>query len=461
MTVKDMKGRRPTSTQDQISSHALASSAAQLIPAGTPIVATRMALGRVVRPLVDVAINQDLKGIFLATGVSNSYFEYWWRSIQPQLEKMGKGTTVMGIRLADINNLEFPLPPSREQERIAAKLDSILARHDQCEMHFERIPGLLSALRMSILEATQRLAITQSQSTTPLGELARFIDYRGKTPRKTESGVPLITAKNVRDGYLDQEPREFISEVEYQTWMTRGFPKVGDVLVTTEAPLGNVVEITWNYKIALAQRLICLAVNPDELRGDFLEIILRSPWFRGLLQASSTGSTVAGIKAARLKLLAIPVPSLEVQARLAFKARTLLKMVDLFEARISTAKTILGNVTPALLVKAFRGELVPQDPADEPAPKLFERIELERASGVSQISKKPKKVDPEPMKTLAEKIQASPEIAFNSEQLRIMFDGPYDAFREELFNILISSTPILRQRYDTEMRELRFVKVSA
>ena len=67
--------------------------------------------------------------------------------------------------------------------------------------------------------------------------VCRFIDYRGKTPEKTAGGVPLITEKNVRFGYVNPEPQEFIAHADYDAWMTRGIPQVGDVLFTTEAPL--------------------------------------------------------------------------------------------------------------------------------------------------------------------------------------------------------------------------------
>ncbi len=67
----------------------------------------------------------------------------------------------------------------------------------------------------------------------------KFIDYRGKTPVKTNSGVPLITAKIVKQGRI-LEPNEFIAESDYESWMTRGYPEINDLVITTEAPLGEV-----------------------------------------------------------------------------------------------------------------------------------------------------------------------------------------------------------------------------
>ena len=80
----------------------------------------------------------------------------------------------------------------------------------------------------------------------------KFIDYRGKTPKKTLSDVPLITAKIVKGGFI-QEPEEFIANEDYDAWMRRGFPKLGDVVLTTEAPLGAVAQINTDKRVALAR----------------------------------------------------------------------------------------------------------------------------------------------------------------------------------------------------------------
>ena len=76
--------------------------------------------------------------------------------------------------------------------------------------------------------------------------IEKFIDYRGKTPKKTEFGIPLITAKIVKAGRI-LEPNEFIASEDYTSWMTRGYPEVGDVVMTTEAPLGEVATIKDKY----------------------------------------------------------------------------------------------------------------------------------------------------------------------------------------------------------------------
>ena len=133
-------------------------------------------------------------------------------------------------------------------------------------------------------------------------DIAKFIDYRGKTPKKTDTGIPLITAKNVRMGYVSEEPKEFIANEDFEGWMTRGIPKVGDILFTTEAPLGNVAELTLPYRIALAQRLVTFQPLKDDYISKFLKYYMLSPIFQRELWREATGTTVKGIKTSILKV---------------------------------------------------------------------------------------------------------------------------------------------------------------
>jgi type I restriction enzyme S subunit len=134
-----------------------------------------------------------------------------------------------------------------------------------------------------------------------------IIDYRGKTPPKTERGVRLVTAKVIKDGQIRDEPAEYISEEYYDEWMRRGLPRPNDVLVTTEAPLGEVAVIRGGERIALAQRVILLRARSGLVHGDYLFYAMRSPRAQAELQARSTGTTVAGIKQSELRQVRIPL----------------------------------------------------------------------------------------------------------------------------------------------------------
>lgn len=140
-----------------------------------------------------------------------------------------------------------------------------------------------------------------------------IIDYRGKTPPKSETGIKLLTAKVIKNGTIDESRLEFISEETYSKWMRRGMPQSQDVLLTTEAPLGEVTILRSTERIALAQRVILLRAAPDRVDPRYLFAAMRSPIVQSRLHARATGTTVLGIKQSELRKVEIPVPPMAVQ----------------------------------------------------------------------------------------------------------------------------------------------------
>jgi type I restriction enzyme S subunit len=152
----------------------------------------------------------------------------------------------------------------------------------------------------------------------PVAEIASaIIDYRGKTPPKSLGGVKLLTAKVIKDGTIDESRLEYISEETYAWWMRRGLPIQGDVLLTTEAPLGETAMLRTAEKIALAQRVILLRGDPEQVDQQYLFAALRSPLVQARLRQRATGTTVLGIKQRELRQVEIPLPPLTVQRKIA------------------------------------------------------------------------------------------------------------------------------------------------
>ena len=145
-----------------------------------------------------------------------------------------------------------------------------------------------------------------------LQDVCTFIDYRGKTPPKTTSGVPLITAKIIKNGTI-LSPQEYIALDYYDEWMRRGIPKKGSVVFTTEAPLGEVAQIKTGERLAFAQRVIILEPNPNVLSPNYLLYALQDKVLQERIKARATGTTVIGIKAAELKKVVIDLPSVDIQ----------------------------------------------------------------------------------------------------------------------------------------------------
>lgn len=175
--------------------------------------------------------------------------------------------------------------------------------------------------------------------TAPLEEwMESIIDYRGKTPEKTSSGIPLITAKVIKSGRIET-PNEFIAEEAYDDWMRRGIPEAGDVVITTEAPLGEIAQLP-KGKVALAQRVITLRGKRHRVDNTYLKYLLLSDSFQDDLQARATGTTVVGIKQSVLRKIELTFPDLGIQKAIAHILGTLDDKIELNRKTNETLEAI-------------------------------------------------------------------------------------------------------------------------
>ena len=130
----------------------------------------------------------------------------------------------------------------------------------------------------------------------------------------------------------------------------------------------------------------------DSLRAlpKFVLINLSSPHLRGLIEATAKSTSgVNNINSEELRSLPINLPKLEEQTEIVRRVETLFAFSDRLEARLQAAQTAAQRLTPALLAKAFRGELVPQDPSDEPASELLRRLQASAPASAPKRGRKP------------------------------------------------------------------------
>ena len=163
--------------------------------------------------------------------------------------------------------------------------------------------------------------IPQGWEVKELGEVvSEIIDYRGKTPKKlggdwSESGIMALSAMNVKQGRLvNLEKAKFVSEELYKKWMKSEVEK-NDILMTSEAPLGEVYCLAEKKKICLSQRLFCIRANPNIIKPSVLFYAIRSPAIQNQLHARATGTTVAGIRQSALRKISVIIPPLQLQSR--------------------------------------------------------------------------------------------------------------------------------------------------
>jgi type I restriction enzyme S subunit len=278
-----------------------------------------------------------------------------------------------------------PLPPNQEQLAICDFLDIETSKIDTLIAHKRGVIEKLKEKRSALISRTvmrglpPEAAHTRGLSPHPplkpsgvewLGDVpthwnvlpftkyvAEKSDYRGATPEKVHEGIFLVTAKNVRMGFIDYESsQEYVAAEDYDQIMRRGFPKKGDILFTTEAPLGNVALVD-REDIALAQRIIRFRMNPEYFDSRFTLYAMMSNYFQGQLQSLSTGSTAEGLKASKLPILRLIAPPIDEQRTIAAYLDSQVDSID--QAITVTEQGILRmkEYRTALITAAVTGKI--------------------------------------------------------------------------------------------------------
>lgn len=291
--------------------------------------------------------------------INSKYFFYILTSdlYKNHLEKISSGANINNLKFSDLSEFEIPLPPLPEQHRIVKILDEVFEQITKAKENTEKNLQNAKELFESYLQGVFTNP-GEDWEECELSKYVKFIDYRGRTPKKTTSGLRLITAKNIKMGFLQRHPEEFIDPKGYNTWMTRGIPKKGDVLFTTEAPLANVAQLDTDEKVAFAQRTIIFQTDSTKLDSTFLKYLLLSVPVQKKILEKGTGATVKGIKASLLKKILISFPSLSEQKSIVARLDALSAETKKLEAIYQQKLDNLEELKKSVLKKAFAGELV-------------------------------------------------------------------------------------------------------
>lgn len=362
----------------------------------------------------EAVLNQHIFRVdFNETMIDKSFFRFAINQKLNELINIAHG----GVGLRHVTKGKFEstaidLAPFNEQKRIAVKLDAVLARVDACRDRLDRIPTILKRFRQSILAAATSGKLTDDwraeQAFAPhspvwqKGTLANLLvgkPRNGYSPRAVEykTSVKSLTLTATTSGRFKGEHYKYIDEeipLGSHLWL-----QPGDILIQRANTLES-VGISAVYdgppSTFIYPDLMMKAKANDLVETKFLHYLLLSEPVRRHFRDNATGTAGNMPKINQPTVLTAPVtwPSREEQTEIVRRVESLFAYADRLEARYTAARAQIEKLTPATLAKAFRGELVPQDPRDEPASKLLEQL---RAISTPELSKsrtrKPKAKD--------------------------------------------------------------------
>ncbi|UWR75808.1 restriction endonuclease subunit S [Phaeobacter inhibens] len=325
---------------------------------------------------------------------------YLWKFMQSpwywkQITKVSKGTAQPGANASILSKLDFPLPPLAEQRRIVEKLDQLSARTRAANDHLTHVQTLATRAKKATLAAAFRGELTadwraQTDATewvetsidslldgVTAGKNLRCVE---KPPKAHEIGVVKVSA--VTWGRFDEtqaktlpddfEPAEktLIEDGDFLFSRANTIELVGACAIVEEAP-GN---------LYLSDKVLRLEMD-DGLKPWVMHY-LRSTEGRDALEKASSGNqqSMRNISQKALKQIVVPLPPLEEQTEIVRRIEAAFARIDRMVAEAAKALALLERLEQQLLAKAFRGELVPQDPNDEPASALLARIREARAN---------------------------------------------------------------------------------
>jgi len=407
MSVKDMNRNILHDTVDHISEEAVKNSSTNVIPSGTPIVATRMSLGKIIVANFDSAINQDLKALFPASGVNREYLIDWYRSISRKIEELGTGTTVKGIRLDVLKSLEFPLPPPEEQKVIADKLDTLLTQVETTKARLERIPEILKNFRQSVLaaavsgkltvewrekfkpEMVDIASISKEQFSTGLtmgnfgkkmdkspdisgdengkfvshiagwlpiriGALCECVVPNRDKPKSFSGGYHWLLTPNFDEQSIWIDYKEIesgLSEEEVITYRAK-IIKPGNVIMTCVGRVG--LSAVLEESSVINQQLHAFKVN-SHIKAEYLAYCVRANV--EYYESKATSTTVKYLNKTACNSLPIPLPTIEEQDEIIRRVEELFAFADSIEQKTNASQARVNQLTQSILAKAFRGEL--------------------------------------------------------------------------------------------------------
>ncbi|WP_414728187.1 restriction endonuclease subunit S [Zhongshania aliphaticivorans] len=310
-----------------------------------------------------VLFNNNIMRIRFSPEIHNKFIAYAFCSdeILNQLAGMKQGTTsVSAIYYKTLKNLKLKFPSLPEQKRIAALLDSAFADINKARANAEQNLKNARELFESFLESYFSGEVGKSAPKSKISEACEsIVDCVNKTAPKVDFETPfkMIRTTNVRNGKVNLEKVNFVTEETFNTWTRRQTPERGDLILTREAPMGEVGILDSDEHVFLGQRLVAYRVNQKKLNNYFLLYAMRSKLVQAQIHARASGSTVQHMRVPDTKLLIIPLPPIAEQLSIVEKLRQAEAYRDQLTDIYSKKLEHLIELKKSLLHKAFTGQL--------------------------------------------------------------------------------------------------------
>jgi type I restriction enzyme S subunit len=373
-----------------ITQDGLINSSAKLMPAGSIHFSSRAPIGYVAISSSPMTTNQGFKSLIPFTGVFNEYVYYYLKASKQLAEKRASGTTFLELSGKAFGLLPVPLPPPNEQKRIVAKIEELFSELDNGIAALKTAREQLKVYRQAVLKHAFEGKLTaqwraENNSTSwcsgTLGELMQFITSgsRGWAKYYKDSGDIFIRAQNLKHDYLCLDEKAFV-QLQDKTEGTRTQVKLGDVLITiTGANVTKAGRVCSDLGTAYVSQHVALCRPSVDIDSEFMYwFVVAESAGRRQLSKFAYGAGKPGLNLDNIRSVKIDLPSKREQEEIVKQINRFISIEKRVLSQVEAELARVDLLRQSILKKAFSGQLVPQDPNDEPASELLARIEAEK-----------------------------------------------------------------------------------
>lgn len=346
-------------------------------------------------------VPDDLDGALTSTGicvlrpspiVDPDYLFHWVLrdDFISRMSRASDGTLYPAVSDTEVGAAEIVIPPLPEQRRIVAKIDALSARSRRARADLDRVEALAARAKQAVLHRAYSGDLTEnwravgglsSPSLVGLDEVCLSVsDGDHQAPPKAAQGVPFITISAMNSGALDlRSATRFVPQSYFNELKSHRKAVPGDILYSVTGSIGIAAPVDADANFVFQRHIALLRPNIARVDRRYLLAMLRSPQVREQAVEVATGTAQLTIPLTSLREFTIPLPCLDEQLEVVRRVEFATGAIKRAVSDSIAAARLLDRLDQSLLAKAFRGELVPQDPDDEPASVLLDRIRAERA----------------------------------------------------------------------------------
>lgn len=418
ISPKDMKTLRVYDSEDKITDAAINNSPAKLIPSGSLLFVVRSGILRRTLPValakIDAAVNQDLKALTTSKNIFDEYLLYHALAFNEEIRRScaKDGTTVESIEFSALKNYPVLLAPLLEQHRIVARIEELFSRLDAGIEALQRARVQLRRYRQAVLKAAVEGRLTEQwrkehpevePAEKPLEQVdglprdwsfvilknicVDITDGDHQAPPQSSAGIPFLVISNIKEGRLDFAKTRFVPEEYYDLIPRIRKPTRGDILYSLVGSYGIPVIVNTERKFCF-QRHIGLIRPSRVVDTNYLFYFLKSDFAFRQATNAATGTAQLTVSLQGLRSFKVPFPPLTEQKMIVSEIERRFSASDSIESILGTNQERADRLRQSILKRAFEGRLVPQDPGDEPASVLLERIRAEREVETGKRGKK-------------------------------------------------------------------------